>query len=48
MTCLGSPGTGMPQEKLVRDTERSCRPPFTKLITSLRRLSGAMKRGFFS
>ena len=48
MMCLGSPGTGTPHEKLVRDTERSCRPPLTKLITSLRRLSGAMKRGFFS
>ena len=32
--------------KDVRLTERSCNPLRTKLMTSLRRLSGAMKRGF--
>ena len=35
-------GTGMPQENVVRDTERSLSPPScpTKLITSLRRPAG--------
>ncbi len=48
MMCAGSPGTGTPQLKVVREIDRSCSPPFTKLITSLRRLVGAMKSGFFS
>ena len=32
----------------VRDTERSCRPPLTKLTTSLRRVLGRMKPGLAS
>ena len=38
MTCLASPGTGMPQSKVVREIDRSCRPPRTKLATSLQPL----------
>ena len=41
----GDPGTGTPQSKLVRETLKSLRPPSTKRITSLRRLSGWMKPG---
>ncbi len=48
MTCLGSPGTLMPQVKLVREIDRSRSPDLTKLTTSLRRLFGAMKSGFAS
>ncbi len=35
----------MPQSKVVREIDRSFRPPLTKLITSLRRSSGPMKSG---
>ena len=45
MTCSRSPGTGMPQLKLVRLMERSRRPLRTNEITSLRRVSGRMKFG---
>ena len=34
MMCLGFSGTGMPQVKVVRDSERSFKPPRTKLATS--------------
>ena len=44
----GLPGTGMPQLKLVRETDRSLQAAATKLITSLRRLRGAMKSGLAS
>ena len=37
--------TGTPQSNEVREMERSRRPPETKLMTSLRRTSGAMKSG---
>ena len=40
MTCFGSPGTGTPQLKVVREIDRSFSPDLTKLMTSLRR-SGA-------
>jgi len=45
MMWRSSPGTGMPQSKVVREMERSCNPPETKLTTSLRRASGMMKPG---
>ena len=48
MVWSGSPGTGMPQSRLARETERSLSPPATKLMTSLRRLSGATACGYFS
>src|SRR3546814_468360 len=35
MTWPGLPGTATPQSKLVREIDRSDRPPLTKLITSL-------------
>jgi hypothetical protein len=41
MMC-GVPGTGTPHLKVVREMERSVSPCFTKLITSLRRVAGAM------
>ena len=37
MICSGSSGTGTPHLKLVRDIDKSFKPPETKLITSLRR-----------
>ena len=45
MTCLGSPGTGTPQSKVVREIERSFRPPRTKLATSFMRSFGSTKSG---
>ncbi len=45
MTCFGSPGTGMPHVSFVREMERSWSPPETKLMTSLRRLSGCDELG---
>ena len=45
MMCFGSPGTGMPQSKVVREMERSWSPPRTKLFTSLARVSGPMNPG---
>ncbi|CFS63074.1 Uncharacterised protein [Mycobacterium tuberculosis] len=45
MTWSGCSGTCTPQSNEVREIDRSSRPPETKLITSLRRVSGAMKSG---
>ncbi len=48
MTCFSSPGTGMPQEKVVRLMERSFKPWRTKERISFRRLSGCMNSGWAS
>ena len=48
MTWPGASGTGTPQLNVVRLTERSFKPPLTKLVTSLRREVGAMNSGFSS
>ncbi len=45
MMCLALPGTLMPQSKVVRDSDRSCRPPRTKLATSFMRSFGSTKSG---
>ena len=42
---VGWPGTFTPQSKVVREIERSRRPPGTKLKTSLRRMAGRMNSG---
>ena len=41
MMWLSLPGTRMPQSKVVREIERSCKPPRTKLATSFRRSFGS-------
>ena len=48
MTWSGLSGTGTPQSNEVREIEMSASPEETKLITSLRRTSGAMKPGLAS
>ena len=45
MTWLGRSGTGTPQSKVVRLTDRSFRPERTKLATSFIRVSGLRKSG---
>ena len=44
----GMLGTGTPQSNEVREIDRSRSPPETKLTTSFRRTSGAMKSGLAS
>ena len=48
MMCSGWPGTGTPQSNVVLLTDRSFKPPDTKLMTSFRFDSGAIKSGLAS
>ena len=49
MTCLGSPGTLIPQSNDIRETDKSSRPGLMKLlIISFLRDTGSIKVGFSS
>src|SRR5699024_5406741 len=48
ITCLSLPGTGTPQSKVVRETERSRSPEATKEAISLRREAGPTNSGWAS